>query len=92
MKKRLIGIVTGAKMPKSLRVEVARRYRHPRYGKIVRGRTVCHVHDEKGEAHRGDTVEIVESRPHSKTKRWELFRVVKAGEGVIEEIESAESL
>jgi small subunit ribosomal protein S17 len=90
MKKRLIGIVTGAKMPKSLRVEVSRRYQHPRYGKIVRGRTVCHVHDEKGEAHRGDTVEIVESRPHSKTKRWELFRVVKVAEAAIEQVDSAE--
>jgi small subunit ribosomal protein S17 len=65
-------------MKKSLRVEIERRYRHAQYGKIVRGRTVCHVHDENSVAHRGDTVEIVESRPHSKTKRWELVRVVKA--------------
>ena len=78
MKRRLTGVVTSDKMMKSLRVEIDRRYRHARYGKIVRGRTVCHVHDENGVAHRGDTVEIVECRPRSKTKRWDLVRVVKA--------------
>lgn len=78
MRRRLTGVVTSDKMKKSLRVEIERRYRHAQYGKIVRGRTVCHVHDENSVAHRGDTVEIVESRPHSKTKRWELVRVVKA--------------
>jgi len=78
MKRRLLGVVTSDKMQKSLRVEIDRRYRHARYGKIVRGRTVCHVHDENGVAHRGDTVEIVECRPRSKTKRWDLVRVVKA--------------
>ncbi len=77
MKKRLTGIVTSAKMNKSRRVEVARLFRHPQYGKIVRGRTVCHVHDEKNETKVGDTVEIVESRPLSKTKRWQLLRIVK---------------
>ena len=77
MKKRLTGIVTSAKMNKSRRVEVARLFRHPRYGKIVRGRTVCHVHDENNETKVGDTVEIVESRPLSKTKRWQLLRIVK---------------
>jgi len=89
MKKRLTGIVTGNKMNKSLRVEVARLYRHPRYGKIVRGRTVCHVHDENNSAKLGDTVEIVESRPISKTKRWQLLRVVKtAAIAAVEEQES----
>lgn len=79
MKKKQIGLVTSDKMDKSLRVEIERRFRHPRYGKIVRGRTVCRVHDEKNEAHEGDTVEIIESRPHSKTKRWELVRIVQSG-------------
>ncbi len=77
MKKKQIGLVTSDKMNKSLRVVIERRFRHPRYGKIVRGRTVCRVHDENNEAHEGDTVEIIESRPHSKTKRWELVRVVQ---------------
>lgn len=77
MRKRVTGIVASNKMDKSLRVEVERRFRHPRYGKIVRSKTVCHVHDENNTANEGDVVEIVESRPHSKTKRWELVRVVK---------------
>ena len=88
MKKRLTGIVTGDKMNKSLRVEVPRLYRHPQYGKIVRGRTVCHVHDENNEAKAGDTVEIVESRPLSKTKRWQLLRIVKSA--VVEAVNAAE--
>lgn len=78
MKKKLTGIVASSKMDKSLRVEVGRRYRHPKYGKIVRGRTVCYVHDENNDAKEGDTVEIVECRPRSKTKRWELVRVVES--------------
>jgi small subunit ribosomal protein S17 len=78
MKKLLIGTVTSDKGDKSIRVEIERRYRHPRYGKIVRGKTVCHAHDEKNEASENDVVEIIESRPHSKTKRWELVKVVKA--------------
>ena len=77
MKKKMIGVVTSSKRDKTLRVEVARRHRHPIYGKIVRGRTICHVHDEENTAKEGDTVEIVESRPRSKTKRWELVRVVE---------------
>jgi len=75
-KKVSIGIVTSDKMAKTRRVEIARLVRHRKYGKIMRRKTVCHVHDEAGEAHVGDTVEIRESRPRSKTKRWELVRVV----------------
>ncbi|MEX0677714.1 MAG: 30S ribosomal protein S17 [Pirellulales bacterium] len=71
-----IGVVTSDKMAKTRRVEIARLVRHPKYGKIMRRKTVCHVHDEAGEARLGDTVEIRESRPRSKTKRWELVRVV----------------
>ena len=80
MKKTLIGVVTSNKMKKSLRVEIERRFKHPKYGKIVRGRTVCYAHDEDNSAKEGDTVEIVESRPRSKLKRWELVRVVKSAE------------
>ncbi len=78
MKKTLIGTVTSNKNAKTIRVEIERRYKHPKYGKIVRGRTVCHAHDENDTANVGDLVEIVESRPLSKTKRWEFVRVVKA--------------
>ena len=78
MRKRLTGVVASDKMDKSLRVEIERLYQHRKYGKIVRGRTVCHVHDEQNAANQGDVVEIVECRPRSKTKRWELIRVVKS--------------
>jgi small subunit ribosomal protein S17 len=64
-------------MAKTRRVEVERLVRHPKYGKFVKRRTVCYVHDEKNESHLGDTVEIVESRPLSKTKRWNLVKIVK---------------
>ncbi len=77
-----IGLVTSDKMAKTRRVEIARLVRHPKYGKILRRKTVCHVHDEAEEAHVGDTVEIRESRPRSKTKRWELVRVITKSSAV----------
>lgn len=80
MRKRLIGLVTSDKCAKSRRVEVQRLYRHPKYGKTVRGRTVCHVHDEDNASKEGDRVEIVECRPRSRLKRWELVRVVEAAD------------
>jgi small subunit ribosomal protein S17 len=73
----LEGVVTRDKATKTRRVEVERLVRHPKYGKFVKRRTVCYVHDEANDSHLGDTVEIQESRPLSKTKRWTLVRVVK---------------
>ena len=73
----LEGIVTRDKMVKTRRVEVERLVRHPKYGKFVKRRTVCYVHDDKNESHLGDTVEIIESRPLSKMKRWNLVKIVK---------------
>lgn len=77
MRKRLIGTVTSDKMNKSRRVEVQRVFRHPKYGKTMRERIVCHTHDEENVSHAGDIVEIVESRPLSKLKRWALVKVVQ---------------
>jgi small subunit ribosomal protein S17 len=71
-----VGVVTGDKTAKTRRVEIPRLVRHPRYGKYLRRRTVCYVHDENNESQIGDTVEIIEARPMSKTKRWQLVRVV----------------
>jgi small subunit ribosomal protein S17 len=71
-----VGVVISDKASKTRRVEIPRLVRHPKYGKILHRKTVCHVHDEKEESHVGDTVEIVEARPRSKMKRWELVRVV----------------
>jgi small subunit ribosomal protein S17 len=75
-KRILQGIVTRDKTAKTRRVEVERLVRHPKYGKFIKQRTLCYVHDEKNDSHLGDTVEIIESRPLSKTKRWELVKVV----------------
>jgi small subunit ribosomal protein S17 len=77
MRKRAIGTVTRDKTLKTRRVEVPRLYRHPKYGKTLRSKTICYVHDENNESHVGDLVEIIESRPLSKTKRWRLVRVVQ---------------
>src|SRR6516162_9851181 len=76
-----IGVVTSDKMQKTRRVEIPRLVKHPRYGKYIRRRTICHVHDEKNESHAGDTVEIMESRPLSKTKNWRLVRIVTKAAG-----------
>ncbi len=76
-----VGTVTSDSMMKTRRVEIPRVVRHPKYGKFLRRRTVCYVHDEHNESRRGDTVEIVEARPRSKTKRWDLVRVVVKSEG-----------
>ena len=76
-----IGIVTSDKMNKTRRVEIPRLVKHRRYGKYIRRRTVCHVHDEQNESHQGDTVEIMESRPLSKTKHWRLVCVVTRAPG-----------
>ncbi len=78
MPKRLaIGVVTSDKCGKTRRGEISRRERDPLYGKYIRRRTVCHVHDEKNESALGDTVEIRECPPKSRTKRWELVRVLE---------------
>jgi small subunit ribosomal protein S17 len=71
------GVVTSDKMDKTRRVEIPRLVKHPRYGKYIKRRTVCKVHDENNESHLGDTVEIMETRPISKTKNWRLMRVVR---------------
>ncbi len=73
------GVVTSDKASKTRRVEISRLVKHPKYGKYLRRKTVCLVHDEKNESGAGDTVEIIECRPRSKRKRWELCRVVEKG-------------
>jgi small subunit ribosomal protein S17 len=75
------GIVTRDKMLKTRRVEIERLVKHPQYGKYVKRRTICYAHDEKNESHLGDKVEIIESRPLSKLKRWELVKVITRAAG-----------
>src|SRR5215468_5387418 len=73
-----VGIVTSAKMQKTIVVEVRRRVAHPVYKRIVTKRSKFMAHDEHGKAHEGDMVRIVESRPLSKNKRWSLKEVLRA--------------
>lgn len=71
------GRVVSDKMEKSIVVAIERFVKHPLYGKFVRKTTKLHVHDENNECAEGDTVEIRECRPLSKTKSWTLVRVVE---------------
>ena len=77
-----VGVVTSDKMNKTRVVEIPRLVKHRMYGKYVRRKTVCYVHDEGDESSQGDTVEIVESRPRSKKKRWDLVRIVEQSKEV----------
>ena len=81
-KRVLTGRVKSDKMAKTRIVEIARLVRHPKYKKFFRDRTVCYVHDETNQSSEGDLVQIIESRPMSKTKRWELVSVVEKSQAV----------
>ncbi|MBI5762265.1 MAG: 30S ribosomal protein S17 [Planctomycetes bacterium] len=63
---------------KTIKVRIDRQLKHPKYGKYLKRRSFLHVHDEKNEAKAGDTVEIMECRPVSKTKTWRLVKVVRS--------------
>src|SRR5205823_12096214 len=89
-KRVMLGTVTRDKTAKTRRVEVERLVRHPKYGKFIKQRTICYVHDENNESHLGDLVEIIESRPLSRTKRWALVRIVtKAPSRTLSNLEGA---
>lgn len=72
-----VGLVTSTKMQKTIAVSVDRIVKHGKFEKQLTRQTVHKAHDEKGEARLGDLVEIVETRPLSKTKRWRLVRIVR---------------
>jgi small subunit ribosomal protein S17 len=71
------GLVVSAKPDKSITVRIDTSRRHVRYEKIVRSSSTLHAHDENNEAHEGDTVRVIESRPLSRTKRWRLDEVLE---------------
>jgi len=71
------GVVTGDKMDKTIVVTVTNLVRHPLYGRILKRTKKFKAHDETNDAHVGDTVEIMETRPLSKDKNWRLLRVVE---------------
>ncbi|MGD0963053.1 MAG: 30S ribosomal protein S17 [Candidatus Acidiferrales bacterium] len=72
----LVGVVTSAKMQKTIVVKVTRTTQHPLYHRVVRSGKKYYAHDETGDARVGDTVRIVATRPLSKLKRWRLKQVV----------------
>jgi small subunit ribosomal protein S17 len=71
------GVVASDKGNKTIKVVVAFQTRHAKYGKYLKRRSVLHAHDEKNDAKEGDTVEIAECRPLSKTKHHRLMRIVE---------------
>jgi small subunit ribosomal protein S17 len=72
-----VGVVVSDSRDKTVTVEVLRSTRHPRYEKTVRTSTKLHAHDEANDAHVGDTVRIMETRPLSKQKRWRVIEVLE---------------
>lgn len=74
-----IGLVESDKRDKTRKVVVPNLSTHAKYGKIIRRRTVLHVHDEQNQSRLGDRVEVRPCNPVSKTKRWELVRIVEKG-------------
>lgn len=77
LRKERIGVVVSNKMDKSIVVAVARKEKHPIYGKFVKKTTKFVAHDEKNECSEGDTVRIMETRPLSRTKNWRLVEIVE---------------
>ncbi len=71
------GIVVSDKADKTITVRIDIARRHRMYKKIVRTSSTLHVHDETNDAHVGDTVRVIESRPLSRTKRWRLVEVLE---------------
>jgi small subunit ribosomal protein S17 len=71
------GVVVSDKMNKTVLVRIDRHVRHAAYGKIVKRSSKLVAHDEANDAHVGDTVRVMETRPQSKTKRWRLVEIVE---------------
>lgn len=79
-RRRMIGTVTSDKMDKTVVVAVERIFQHPKYKKYIRRTKKYKAHDEKNECRVGDVVEIEETRPLSREKRWRVIRIVKRSE------------
>ncbi|MDD5327517.1 MAG: 30S ribosomal protein S17 [Phycisphaerae bacterium] len=75
--KTVTGVVVSNSGSKSIKIAIDFKVRHPLYGKYIKRRTKLSVHDELNQAGVGDLVEVVESRPYSKTKSWRLVKVLK---------------
>ena len=76
-RKEIVGVVLKNKMDKSIVVGVERKVKHPMYGKFIKRTSTFMAHDEKNECNVGDTVELMETRPMSKNKRWRLVKILE---------------
>ncbi|MBQ1259696.1 MAG: 30S ribosomal protein S17 [Clostridia bacterium] len=77
LRKTRVGKVVSDKMAKTIVVAIEDNVKHPTYGKIIKRTLKVHAHDENNECGIGDTVEIMETRPLSKTKRWRLVEIIE---------------
>ena len=77
LRKTRVGKVVSDKMAKTIVVAIEDNVKHPTYGKIIKRTLKVHAHDENNECGIGDTVEIMETRPLSKTKRWRLVQIIE---------------
>ena len=84
-RKSLRGFVTSRSGNKSVKVTIPYKTPHPLYHKVINRKTVVHVHDEKNETKLGDHVEIMETRPISRLKRWRIVAIVHSAVGVTHE-------
>ena len=80
-KKTKVGTVISNKMQKTVTVSVDRLVMHPAYKKYYKRNSTFKAHDEKGQCQIGDQVEIIETRPLSKTKRWAVRAIIKKAAG-----------
>ena len=77
LRKVRVGKVVSDKMDKTIVVAIEDNVRHPKYGKIIKRTVKIHAHDEQNICGLGDTVEVMETRPLSKTKRWRLVEIIE---------------
>ncbi len=77
LRKTRVGRVVSDKMDKTVVIAIEDNVKHPTYGKIIKRTTKIHAHDEKNECGIGDRVEVMETRPLSKTKRWRLVQIIE---------------
>ena len=82
-RKNLIGLVTSRSGDKTVKVTYAYKKAHPRYLKEIARKTVVHAHDENNECNLGDAVEIMETRPLSRSKRWRVVRILQKSRGLV---------
>jgi small subunit ribosomal protein S17 len=72
-----VGRVVSDRMHKTIIISIERLLTHPLYGRVIKRTSKLYAHDEKNEAHSGDLVKVVETRPLSKLKRWRLVEIVE---------------